>query len=244
MSRHGWGGEVVLHLPADCEPAVNITGSADTSVPTVLEFTDVAPTAVRSRVRARLTLARQLSARPHRGCECAVGVLTPDLITLDASDSVLVVHPEAFAAAEADPLAVYEADLLVHLADAHADLVTGLTRLVQPAALDQAARVLPSAMDRNGITLRLERAQGHTDVRLPFPSRLDDASAAGEYVRAMATGTPSAVIACRLRSASGAVLGVLGDRARVTIRPSRAGQPGDRGSTACGNVSDGVQPDS
>ncbi|MGW5364047.1 DUF2470 domain-containing protein [Actinopolymorpha pittospori] len=183
-------GEVVLHLPAACETAVTITGPGDTTVPTVLEFTDVAPTAVRSRVRARLTLAGALSARPHRGCECVVGVLTPDLITLDTLDGVLVVHPEAFAAAETDPLAAYEADLLVHLADAHADLVEGLTRLIPPATLEQAARVLPSAMDRYGITLRVERAQGHTDVRLPFPSRLDDASAAGEYVRAMATGTP------------------------------------------------------
>ncbi|GAA4992817.1 DUF2470 domain-containing protein [Actinopolymorpha pittospori] len=183
-------GEVVLHLPADCETAETITCSGDTSVPTVLEFTDVAPTAVRSRVRARLTLAGALSARPDRGCECVVGVLAPELITLDTLDSVLVVHPGAFAAAETDPLAAYEADLLVHLADAHADLVEGLTRLIPSATLEQAARVLPSAMDRYGITLRLERAQGHTDVRLPFPSRLDDASAAGEYVRAMATGTP------------------------------------------------------
>lgn len=39
-------------------------------------------------------------------------------------------------------------------------------------------RVLPSAMDRYGVTLRLEYPGTHRDVRLPFPtpvSRLDQA---------------------------------------------------------------------
>lgn len=73
-------------------------------------------------------------------------------------------------AAAPDPLAPYEAGMLTHLLDDHADLVTLLLRLVRPMPTAAVARALPVAMDRYGITLRLEEQRGHRDVRLPFPS--------------------------------------------------------------------------
>jgi hypothetical protein len=115
--------------------------------------------------------------------------LTPERITfdeasVDGSGSVIV-SPDAFATAETDPLAAHEADLLLHLADAHADLVAQLTRLVEPRHLHHVVRVQPLAMDRLGLTLRLEYARHHTDVRLPFSVRLTDVAQVGVQFRAL-----------------------------------------------------------
>ncbi|MET9972829.1 DUF2470 domain-containing protein, partial [Streptomyces sp. NPDC006356] len=67
-----------------------------------------------------------------------------------------------------DPLATAEARLLTHLADCHPDAVERLTRLVDPDSLHGAVRVQPLAVDRHGLTLRIERARSDGDVRLPF----------------------------------------------------------------------------
>ncbi|WP_329185725.1 DUF2470 domain-containing protein [Actinacidiphila glaucinigra] len=48
-----------------------------------------------------------------------------------------------------------------------------------------ARRVLPVAVDRYGITLRVEYGNGHTDARLPFPSRLEGADQAGNQIQAL-----------------------------------------------------------
>ncbi|KJY24430.1 DUF2470 domain-containing protein, partial [Streptomyces katrae] len=46
-------------------------------------------------------------------------------------------------------------------------------------------RALPLALDRYGITLRLEERTGHHDVRLPFPSPLDDVEQSGTQIQAL-----------------------------------------------------------
>lgn len=75
--------------------------------------------------------------------------------------------------------------MLTHLLDDHQDLVTLLLRLVRPLPAATVLRALPVAMDRYGITLRLEERRGHRDVRLPFPSPLDDVEQAGAQIQAL-----------------------------------------------------------
>jgi hypothetical protein len=177
---------VVLRMPSACQTAADMGRSAGTSPPTVLEFTDVAPTPVRDRVRARVSVSGPLIALPSRESAEVVDLrLTPEQITFEATGGTVAVHPDEFAAAETDPLAASEADLLIHLADAHPDLVTRLTHLIEPRLLHHLTRVLPLAMDRYGITLRLERTRHHCDVRLPFPARLSDVTQTGDRVRAL-----------------------------------------------------------
>lgn len=86
----------------------------------------------------------------------------------------VVVDLDEFAAAEPDPLATAESRLLTHLADAHPDAVERLTRLVPHDSLHGAVRVQPLAVDRHGLTLRIERARGNGDVRLTFHRPADD----------------------------------------------------------------------
>ena len=104
----------------------------------------------------------------------------------------VVVDLDEFAAAEPDPLALAEAHLLTHLADCHADAVERLTRLVDPASLHGAVRVQPLAVDRHGLTLRIERARAHGDVRLPFHAPADDVAQLTERMHVLLTQASAA----------------------------------------------------
>jgi hypothetical protein len=134
----------------------------------VVEFADVAPVPVRHRVRARLWLAGWFTPEDDRLA------LHPTRIVLKEHSGAVIVSPEEFAAAAPDPHVTAEAHLLTHLADVHPDAVERLTRLVGQDSLHGAVRVRPLAVDRHGLTLRIERLRGHGDVRLPFHRPADD----------------------------------------------------------------------
>ncbi|MGW2645616.1 DUF2470 domain-containing protein [Streptomyces sp. NPDC001393] len=145
----------------------------------VLEFADVAPVPVRSRIRARLYLAGWFA--PDRGSL----LFRPTRVVLRRSSGAVVADLDEYAAARPDPLAEAEARLLTHLADAHPDAVERLTRLVRPESLHAATRVLPLAVDRHGLTLRIERTRAHGDVRLPFHTPADDVAQLTERMHAL-----------------------------------------------------------
>jgi hypothetical protein len=134
----------------------------------VLEFADVAPVPVRGRIRARLWIAGWFT--PEDGDL----KFRPTRIVLREPSGAVVVDLGDFAAAEPDPLVTAESRLLTHLADAHPDAVERLTRLVPHDSLHGAVRVQPLAVDRHGLTLRIERARGDGDVRLTFHKPADD----------------------------------------------------------------------
>ncbi|MFF2577003.1 DUF2470 domain-containing protein [Streptomyces goshikiensis] len=151
-----------------------------------MEFTDIAPTPVRDRVRARVTvLGRLLTPYTDEGSDSTCVEFVEAV--LETGEGRSYIGLEELDAACADPLAPYEAGMLTHLLDDHTELVTLLLRLVRPAAPASAAvvRALPLAMDRYGITLRLEGARGHRDVRLPFPSPLDSVEQSGAQIQAL-----------------------------------------------------------
>ncbi|MFI9245344.1 DUF2470 domain-containing protein [Streptomyces sp. NPDC053086] len=145
----------------------------------LLEFADVAPVPVRSRIRARLWLSGWFA--PSEGGL----LLRPTRVVLRQATGPVVVDLDEFTAARPDPLAGAEARLLTHLADAHPDAVERLTRLVRPESLHAATRVVPLAVDRHGLTLRIERTRAHGDVRLPFHSPADDVGQLTERMHAL-----------------------------------------------------------
>ncbi len=158
-----------------------------------LEFTDVAPTPVRDRVRARVTiLGRLLTPYANGITGAAPDTSTSTSTCMEFGRAVLAtaqgrsyIGLDALEAARPDPLATYEAGMLTHLLDDHAELVTLLLRLVEPRPGAVLVRALPLAMDRHGLTLRLEDRCGHRDVRLPFPSPLDDVEQSGVQIQAL-----------------------------------------------------------
>ncbi|WP_329378235.1 DUF2470 domain-containing protein [Streptomyces sp. NBC_01351] len=149
-----------------------------------LEFTDIAPTPVRDRVRARVTLLGRLLT-PYSDESADSTCMEFGRAVLQTARGISYIGLDELDAAAPDPLAPYEAGMLTHLLDDHADLVTLLLRLVRPMPTAAVARALPVAMDRYGITLRLEEQRGHRDVRLPFPSPLDHVDQSGAQIQAL-----------------------------------------------------------
>lgn len=189
-------GRLRLRAPTDSPLAAEVASAPFGDVAAMVEITDIAPTTLRDRVRSRITLSGWLSAETEQP-EPRTLILTLDLAeaSIDSGGLLAHVEPEELAAAEPDVLAAEEAAMLTHLEGAHRDVVGLLARLVDHRTLHGAVRVGPSAMDRDGITLRCEHPDGqYADVRLPFDKRVRTASEVGRQVdlllhRAHATHT-------------------------------------------------------
>ncbi|WP_330462061.1 DUF2470 domain-containing protein [Streptomyces sp. NBC_00820] len=182
------GGGVLLEVPEDSTLYAAALCAPRGEPSAVLEFADVAPVPVRNRIRARLSLAGWFA--PAEGPL----LFRPTRVVLWQSSGAVLVGLDEFAAARPDPLAGAEAHLLTHLADAHPDAVERLTRLVRPESLHAATRVVPLAVDRHGLTLRIERTRAHGDVRLPFHAPADAVTQLTERMHTLLT--QASVAAC------------------------------------------------
>ncbi|MFE0515935.1 DUF2470 domain-containing protein [Streptomyces sp. NPDC058964] len=174
-------GRVILRVPEGSAPLAAAIRAPRGEPSAVLEFADAAPVPVRDRIRARLRLAGRFAV------EDGDLVFRAARVVLCRPSGAVVVDLDEFAAAEPDPLATAEARLLTHLADAHPDAVQRLTRLVDGDSLHAAVRVQPLAVDRHGLTLRIERARAHGDVRLPFHAPADDVPQLAERMHVLLT---------------------------------------------------------
>lgn len=179
-------GQVRLRLPADSLPAAHVACAPCGTLAALVEFTDIAPAALRDRVRARVTLAGWLT-RTGRDPRTEETVLRLDTarVTLETQGRTVPIGLDELVLAEPDPLAVDEGALLTHLAATHQDVVTRLTRLADPWLLRGAVRVQPVALDRYGITLRCEYARNQRDLRLPFPAPLHEVSQVGARIQGL-----------------------------------------------------------
>ncbi|CAL9349967.1 DUF2470 domain-containing protein [Streptomyces sp. Tu 3180] len=173
-------GRVLLHVPEDSALLAAAICAPRGEPSAVLEFADVAPVPVRSRIRARLWLAGWFRVQDDGHL-----AFRPTRVVLRRLSGAEVVGLDEFAAAAPDPLATAEARLLTHLADCHADAVERLTRLVDTGSLHGAVRVQPLAVDRHGLTLRIERVRADGDVRLPFHAPADDVAALTERMHVL-----------------------------------------------------------
>ncbi|MFE5596051.1 DUF2470 domain-containing protein [Streptomyces sp. NPDC056549] len=175
-------GHIHLHDPSEDCPA-----GRNARIPVRLELTDIAPTPVRRRLRARVTLTGLLSAPYTTDTTTSTCVEFHQALLQDDEGRTFVTLDE-IRGADPDPMATCEANMLTHLVDRHAELVPLLLRLVRPFPERDVARVLPLALDRYGITLRLEHRTGHDrDARLPFPAPLTDVDQAGPRIHALIT---------------------------------------------------------
>ncbi|MFJ3639785.1 DUF2470 domain-containing protein [Streptomyces sp. NPDC090108] len=179
-------GGVLLEVPQDSALHAAALCAPRGEPSAVLEFADAAPVPVRSRIRARLSMAGWFT--PGDGPLH----FRPTRVVLRRSSGAVLVDLDEFAAARPDPLAGAEAHLLTHLAGAHPDAVERLTRLVRPESLHAATRVVPLAVDRHGLTLRIERTRAHGDVRLPFHAPADDVTQLTERMHALLTQASAA----------------------------------------------------
>ncbi|MGX7758450.1 DUF2470 domain-containing protein [Streptomyces angustmyceticus] len=179
----GAGAMGHFHLHAPFEDAGAQTA---TRVPVRLELTDIAPTPVRDRLRARVTVTGLLAA-PYDAEATKSTCMEFGQAVLEDDQGRAYVTLQALEATELDPIATSEAAMLTHLVDDHSKVVPLLLRLVRPHPDHGILRALPVAMDRYGVTLRLEYPRSHRDVRLPFKTPVTDIDQAGPQIHALLT---------------------------------------------------------
>ncbi|KUL35419.1 hypothetical protein ADL22_27345 [Streptomyces sp. NRRL F-4489] len=184
LDGSGAAGLFHLHAPGDGFGAPAAGEDSVGRVPVRLELTDIAPTPVRDRLRARVTVAGLLAAPYNPRSEKSACLEFGQAVLEDAVGRTYVTLPD-LEAAELDPLAKHEADMLAHLVAAHGEVVPLLLRLVRPIPNSGVLRAIPVAMDRYGITLRLEYVRAHRDVRLPFSTPVTRVEQAGPQIHAL-----------------------------------------------------------
>jgi hypothetical protein len=198
-------GRITLHPPAGDPLTRQVTEAPHGTLACLLEFTDIAPTAARERVRARVTVSGSLSiaaaardthhhghGHGHGGEASGDGDggelrLDAGWVQLRTATGSVDVALDDYAHAEADPLAVEEAAMLTHLADAHGDLVSGLVEAAGLRLPRDIVRTVPYALDSRSVTLRCEHAHGHCDLRMLFPAPARDGAEVGERIGQLLT---------------------------------------------------------
>jgi hypothetical protein len=199
-------GSFAVAVPAACD--------AD-GVQAVLELADYAPLPLREPVRSlvwirgRLHLVPPVEVRemldliaaehPH---PALLQIRTPESGPVAAGDtqyllarleieSVVVtdatgaeaVDSTALLAARPDPFCAVESCWVRHLDAAHRDVVTRLASRL-PARLRR-GDIRPLGIDRYGVRLRVESAEGDRDIRLPFHAPVDDVIGLGKAIRVL-----------------------------------------------------------
>ncbi|MCM2410671.1 DUF2470 domain-containing protein [Streptomyces sp. RKAG290] len=171
-------GRITLHPGPDSPLAQQALDARPGGIAALLEFTDIAPTPLRDRVRARVTVSGGLAPTGD-------GALRLDTVrvALRTPAGATRVGLGEMALAQPDPIALDEAAMLTHLTDSHQELMNELLGLAGSRLPRGMIRSLPLALDRHGITLRCEYETGHCDLQLLFPALARDATDAGEQIR-------------------------------------------------------------
>nr|WP_243704665.1 DUF2470 domain-containing protein [Micromonospora sp. KC723] len=193
-------GTVVLAVDAMTQTGGLLVATRGRPGAVRLDVTQLVPVAVRSRVRARVRMlgtVRRLDPAVLDSCDgdtimslldlppVALWAFEPVEVGLGRDSSDTTVSISAYRTARPDPLAADEAEYLQHLTQQHADVFGQLVTLLDPALTAVSARVVPVAVDADGIVLRAEAPDGHTDVRLPFVHRVTKSADLPEGLRTL-----------------------------------------------------------
>ncbi|WP_238009290.1 DUF2470 domain-containing protein [Dactylosporangium sp. AC04546] len=154
-----------------------------------LDVTHLVPVPVRARVRARVTVTgsvRRMDPAVLDSCDdgavmsllglppVALWTVEPGSVHVERHGAGAEVAVAAYYAARPDPVATVEAVHLARLIRHHRDAAHRLAALVDPELAATGARLVPVAVDADGLTLRAETVHRHDDVRLPFRVRVTD----------------------------------------------------------------------
>jgi hypothetical protein len=105
------------------------------------------------------------------------------VVVTDASGAEAI-DSAALLAARPDPFCAFESCWIRHLDTAHRDVVARLASRL-PARLRRDGDVRPLGIDRYGMRLRVESADGDRDIRLPFRAPVDDVIGLGKAIRVL-----------------------------------------------------------
>ena len=195
-------GDVVIGVGSGSHAVTTAWSSGGHGVPAVLELTDYTPLPLREQVRSLVWLRGTIhpvapNAQRALASEVAGETAYESLLDVGHGTTLLRLRLASAVAADAtgaepvdvdelrlatpDPFWEFESAWLRHLSDDHAEVIDLLARRL-PANLRR-GRVRPLAIDRYGITLRVEASDADHDVRLPFAEPVDDFTALSRAVR-------------------------------------------------------------
>jgi hypothetical protein len=208
-------GSFAVGVPSGGPVAEQVVDCGAAGTPAVLELADYAPLPLREPVRSLVWIRGRLhqvspstvsglldliaTEHPH---PALLQVQTPGsgpvadgdtqyLLARLEIESVVVtdatgaeaVDAAALLAARPDPFCALESCWIKHLDTAHRDVVARLAARL-PARLRR-GDVRPLGIDRYGMRLRVESAEGDRDVRLPFRKPVDDIVGLSQAVRVL-----------------------------------------------------------
>ncbi|NLU78482.1 DUF2470 domain-containing protein [Micromonospora sp. HNM0581] len=193
-------GTVVLAVDAMTPTGGLLVAARGRPGATRIDVTHLIPVAARSRVRAKIYIlgtARRFDPASLDFSDSDTAMSLLDLppvalwavepvrvgLTHDGADTTIGIG--AYRTARPDPLAAAEAGHLQHLQQRHGDLLGRLANLLDPALTAASTRILPVAVDADGIVLRAEEPHRHTDVRLTFRRRAASSSGLAEELRTL-----------------------------------------------------------
>ncbi|MFG3616259.1 DUF2470 domain-containing protein [Nocardia sp. NPDC047654] len=198
-------GDAVIAVPTASVAAILAGNSGEQGAPAVLELTDHAPLPLREPVRALVWLRGWVRAVPTQAQRALATEVAKDhphpglldvgfgatLLRLVINSAVVAdstgaesVSSDELRSAQPDPFCAMESAWLQHMQADHADIVAQLARHL-PAHLQRGV-VHPLAIDRYGLTLRVEGHDGDHDFRLPFSAPADDIEGLSRAVRTLA----------------------------------------------------------
>jgi hypothetical protein len=195
--------------------AIPLGAAAAEGAQAVLELADYAPLPLREPVRSLVWIRGQLQPVPMPAVPAMLDLIAtedpnPALLQVHTAassqpaendarytllrlelDSVVVtdatgaesVGVASLLAARPDPFCALESCWIRHLDSAHRDVVARLASRL-PARLRR-GDVRPLGIDRYGVRLRIESADGDSDVRLPFRKPVDDVVGLSQAIRVL-----------------------------------------------------------
>ena len=200
-------GTTLLLLRAEHPLVAAASAAARGELPVMLEITDTAPVPLREPVRGLLWITgwlRVLRSETARSAALTVAERRPDarllgvghgatvlrmlpasLVLADAAGTASV-HPTEFALARPDPFCADGDRLLRHLDECHPEVIVNLGRHVPVTLRSRGGRVRPLGLDRFGLRLRVELADGDHDVPLRFSRPVGNAEELNRELRRLA----------------------------------------------------------
>lgn len=196
------GGSFALTVPTDCAAAALTATAGTDGVAAVLELTDYAPLPLREPVRSLVWIRGRVHYVPAAAVLSLLDLIAtehpnPALLEVGSGQVLLLLEVESVVVADAagaetvsvnellaahpDPFCEFESAWLQHLDSDHPEVLARLAGKL-PAALRR-GRVRPLGLDRYGVRLRVEGADGDHDVRLPFGSPVQDVPGLSRAIR-------------------------------------------------------------
>ena len=197
-------GSFALTVASESAMAASASGAGTDGVEAVLELTDNAPLPRREPVRSLVWIRGRVHSVPSHALRELLDMIAaarpdPALLEVGAGQTLLLLGADSVVVADAtgaepvartellaaapDPFCEFESVWLRHLDSDHPEVIARLAGKL-PAGLRR-GRIRPLGLDRYGMRLRVEGADGDHDVRLPFAAPVYDVGSLGRAIRAL-----------------------------------------------------------